>query len=297
MRWANDVYTFSIIALVGGTIHTVDGPVIPVGNVVIENGIIKAIGEDAPIPENAQRIDARNRVITPGFIDAYTHLGLVEIGGVAASNDTDSGYGFVNRASQRAVDSFNFESSLVAIQRAHGVTTVLSSLRGGLISGQAGIFSLGQRTPIRASAALVTGIGGRSGGNRGRTIARLREIFDDAKAYQADRDSFLATRFRPLMASRLDLEALIPVIEREKPLFIHANRRSDIRAALQFANDVEIQIVLVGVREGWLESEAIARSGVAVIVDPSSNLPSNFDGIHTRSDNRCAYMRQVSRLP
>ena len=263
---------------------------------VIENGIIKAIGEDAPIPENAQRIDARKHPSHRALSMRIPILGWLN-GGVAASNDTDSGYEVVNRASQRAVDSFNFESSLVAIQRAHGVTTVLSSLRGGLISGQAGIFSLGQRTPIRASAALVTGLGGRSGGNRGRTIARLREIFDDAKAYQADRDGFLSTRFRPLMASRLDLEALIPVIERKKPLFIHANRRSDIRAALQFANDVEIHIVLVGVREGWLESEAIARSGVAVIVDPSSNLPSNFDGIHTRSDNVVPYMRRVSRLP
>ncbi|MGH8095521.1 MAG: amidohydrolase family protein [Chthoniobacterales bacterium] len=46
------------------------------GVVVIEGNTISAVGSNVPIPENAQIIDLGDATLSPGFIDAHTHLTL-----------------------------------------------------------------------------------------------------------------------------------------------------------------------------------------------------------------------------
>src|SRR5438309_8388388 len=73
------------IAITGGKVYPVSGPMIENGTVVITNGKISAVGANVPIPAGAQRIDATGKIVTPGFVDASTQLGVQE---VAAVNDT-----------------------------------------------------------------------------------------------------------------------------------------------------------------------------------------------------------------
>ena len=49
------------------------------GTVVITNGKISAVGANVPIPAGAQRIDATGKIVTPGFVDASTQLGVQEV--------------------------------------------------------------------------------------------------------------------------------------------------------------------------------------------------------------------------
>ena len=81
------------IALVGGEIHTMDGAAMAQGTVLIKNGQILAVGQDLVIPADADVVQLDGAIVTPGLIDAWTQLGLVEISGVDASNDTRSGLG------------------------------------------------------------------------------------------------------------------------------------------------------------------------------------------------------------
>lgn len=57
-----------ITAIVGGDIHTVTGPVIRGGTLLIQDGKILELGNSVEVPEGAKTIDATGRVITPGFI-------------------------------------------------------------------------------------------------------------------------------------------------------------------------------------------------------------------------------------
>lgn len=57
-----------ITAIVGGDIHTVTGPVIRGGTLLIQDGKIIDLGSSVEVPEGAKTIDATGRVITPGFI-------------------------------------------------------------------------------------------------------------------------------------------------------------------------------------------------------------------------------------
>src|SRR5689334_16982202 len=67
------------IALVGGTIHPVEGDVIENGTILIEDGKIKALGKDVKLPKDVEKVDCRGQHIYPGLFDAYTDIGLVEI--------------------------------------------------------------------------------------------------------------------------------------------------------------------------------------------------------------------------
>ncbi|MGH7599184.1 MAG: imidazolonepropionase, partial [bacterium] len=80
------------IALVGGTVHPVSGPVMENVSVLFENGKITAIGKDVRIPAGVERLDVSGKHIYPSLIDANTPLGLVEIGAVRATRDlTETG--------------------------------------------------------------------------------------------------------------------------------------------------------------------------------------------------------------
>ncbi|MEE2756663.1 MAG: amidohydrolase family protein [Myxococcota bacterium] len=271
------------VALVGGEIHTMTGSPIARGTILIDNGKVSAVGTDIDIPENAHVIQLAGSIVTPGLIDAWTQLGLVEISGVDASNDTRSGLGDVT-AFHRVIDSYNADSSLIPIQRIHGVTTVLVVPSGGLVSGAAAVFDLSGPAPVVPNAGLVARLGGQSNGSRGSRFWRLRALFDEAIVYGKNKKSFERNQYRDLFASRLNLEAVLPVANGRQRLFVRVDRRADIRALLDWAVQHKIKLVLVGAREAWLEAKRIAKAGASVILDPTANAPSNFDSIRSRAD-------------
>ncbi len=272
-----------ILALVGADVHLGDGEVIKGAKVLIDGEKITAVGRQVTIPAGAMVIDVSGKVLTAGFIDPASTLGLVEISGVAASNDANAG-GDPIRAAQRAVDSYNPHSAVIPIQRAHGVTTVLTAHHGGLIGGQAAVYDLADAEPILAPAGVTAGLGGRHSGARGRSVVKLREVLDDARTYARRKSDFERNRARSFAASRLDLEALQPVLAGTIPLFVSVNRRSDIRTTLALAGEFGVRVVIVGGAEAWQEAAALAAAKVPVIIDPVANQPAHFDALHTRGD-------------
>src|SRR6185369_17184215 len=55
-------------AIVGADIYTVTNGIVRGGVVLVRDGKILRVGQDVAIPEDAIRIDATGKVITPGFI-------------------------------------------------------------------------------------------------------------------------------------------------------------------------------------------------------------------------------------
>jgi imidazolonepropionase-like amidohydrolase len=77
------------IVIRGARIMTATGTVIDSGTIVLERGSIKALGPDASItlPTGARVIDGKGKVITPGVIDAHSHIGVYAAPGSVANND------------------------------------------------------------------------------------------------------------------------------------------------------------------------------------------------------------------
>ncbi len=272
----------AVIALVGGTVRPGDGPALENATVLIDGERIVGVGVGLPVPAGATVVDCAGKTITPGLIDAWTGLGLAEIWGVEESVDQDAG-GDPIRAAFRAVDALSPDSPVLAIQRAHGVTTALTAPVGGLVAGQAAMIDLSGRVLV-PQVAMVARFGGMQHGSRGMALLTLRELLDDTRTYAAKRKDYDQRRLRALAASRLDLEAMIPVVQGRLPLAVEANRASDLAALVRFAQEEKIRLVLVGASEAWRVADQLAAAKIPVIVDPTQNLPDTLDGVHGRED-------------
>ena len=289
--------TPQIIAITGGTVHTLGAAgTIEGGTVLLENGRIRAVGKDLAVPAGARRIDAAGKVVTPGLFDSLSRLGLVEVDAVDGSDDTEVKDDRIT-AAYDVVDALNPRSAVISINRVEGLTRAVAAPKTGnsLIAGQGAVIQLGYlsgESPdfvVRPRAALFASLGEAgaqlSGGSRAAALLRLREAFQDALDYRAHRAAFDTGDRRPYALSRLDLEALQPVVRGEMPLVLSVNRASDIEAALRLARDFHLKLILAGAGEGWVVAQQIAAAKVPVLVNVLKNLPGSFDLLGATLEN------------
>ncbi len=265
-------------------------------SVLIRDGkIAQVVVGKLAVPPNAVRINGSGKVVTAGFIEASSNLGISEVSLVSDTNDgsfnTAKNGGVF--ASYRVADGYNENSVSIPIARSHGITATVSSPRGGFVAGIGAAFSMaapaGDSNQIRRDTVMVANLGigalRANDGSRGLAIANLRQLFDDARQFSRSRAAFDRNQSRKLAASRRDLEALGTVLSGNVPLLIRANRVSDIRAALRLAKELKIRVIIEGGTEAWMLAKELAAAKVPVIVEPSRNLPGSFDQVHVREDN------------
>ncbi len=281
-----------ITAIVNARVYPVSGPLIERGTVVIQDGRIVSVG-GGPAPTGARVLDAAGKVITPGFLDNATTLGLVEIGLEATTNDAATTDRRITAAFD-VRDAINPLSTAIPVTRVEGITRAVVQPQNGasLIAGQGALVSLGEerlsdmltRAPLAMFATLGEAGAGLAGGSRGAAVLLLREALQDARDYGANREAFERSQRRGYALSRLDLEALQPVLRGELPLAVSVNRASDILATLRLARDFSLQVVLVGAAEGWMVAADIAAANVPVVINPMNNLP-GFDDLGITLEN------------
>ena len=232
-------------------------------------------------------VQGNGTITTAGLIAVDSQLGLVEVGMEGASRDNDAG-GDAIRASVRIVDGYNPRSSLIAIQRAGGVTSALTRPNGGWVAGQAAHVRLAGRTQAEAVVSeSVTMVASLAGPSTAGGLAQLVDLLDDARDYHRNKAAYAQGRTRPYSegASRADLEALQPVLTGALPLSLSANRASDLEALARFKVEQDIALVVHGAAEGWLVADTLAEAGIPVVIDPLVYGPGSFDEIHGRADN------------
>ena len=267
------------IAITGGTVYPVSGPRIENATVLIRNGVVAAVGANVAVPAGATVVDATGKWVTPGLFNAATQLGLTEIGAVQATND-GSLSGNEVAASFNVAAALNPASQLIPVTRAAGITTALTIPTGGLISGQAVVIDLAGATAaemlVGPRAAMIVNLGARGagGGSRAGIVARLRQVFEDARQYQLRRGEYNQARMQPLAAPAADLAALQPVLAGTLPVIIIAENRTDIVAALRLAADLRLRLIIGGGAEAWMVADRLAAANVPVILAPLTNIPS-----------------------
>ncbi len=280
------------IAITGGKVFPVSGPPIENGTVVITNGKITAVGANVSVPANAQRIDATGKWVTPGLINSSTQLGLVEIGQVSDTRDY-SARGKDNIAAAFTVwEGLNPNSVMLAPARKEGVTTFAILPTGGLVSGQAAIVELVEGTTsdmvLRSPVAMVAEVGDASSagtGSRGELIVKLRELLEDTKFFMTHRAEFDRANTRDFSASRLDLEAMIPVVEGKLPLLVVVDKESDIDAAMRIARDYNLKLIIGGGAEAWMMASKLAAARIPVLTGAMNNIPGGFASLGQRQEN------------
>ena len=282
------------LALVGATVHTLSGAPLRGATLLIHGSEIAAVGHDFPIPPRARVIDLDGRHIYPGLFDAKTHLGLVEIGAVRASNDVAE-VGKI-RPQIRAEVGLHPDSELLPVARLNGITHALTRPKGGLISGTSAVIQLEgwtwEEMTLRAPAALhiafpsvaidysqeaETPLDEQRGAVRA-AVRELSDAFDQARAYLEARAA-AATGNAPLVEQDRRWEALRDALERRIPVLIEADDVPRIKAAVRWATEQELAPVILGGRETWRCADWLAARRVPVLLDGAFRLPAfDWDG-------------------
>jgi imidazolonepropionase-like amidohydrolase len=266
------------LAIRGDVVHTMAGPAIRDGVVLLENGKVRQVGPAAEvaIPPGVRVL--RGAVVTPGLIDAHTVVGLTGFLNQDQDQDQLDG-GEPVQPELRAIDSYNPRERLLEWIRGYGITTIHTGhAPGALVSGQTMVVKTVGDTVEEAAlkpvamVAVTLGDDARPGddkkspGTRSKAVAMLRGELVKAREYARKRDIPDAEK-RPDRDLRREIFAA--VLAGKLPLLVTVNRATDIDAALRVAAEFDIRIVLDSAAEAYLASDRIKAAGVPVIIHPT----------------------------
>lgn len=277
-----------MIAVIHAEIKTMEEHDISDGYLLADGGKIVELASMSDWNEGkaqscAKIIDAQGRTLTPGLVDAHTHMGMWEDGlgfeGADGNEETDPVTPHL-----RALDGVNpmdvtFREALSA-----GVTTVITGpgsanpIGGQLLAMKTRghrIDDMVIRAPLGIKAALgenpksVYNDKNQSPITRMATAALIRETLEKAQEYREQWDNYhTGTEDEEKPDIDYKMEAMLPVVRGEIPLHIHAHRADDIFTAIRIAKEFEIDMVLVHCTEGHLIAEELKEEGYPILIGP-----------------------------
>lgn len=271
-------------AIIRGTVHPVSGPAIHQGMVVLRDGKIEYVGEHKEIPNGASVVDASGLHVYPGLINAATQLGLTEIGSISGTRDTSDIATF--QPEIRSLSAVNPFSAHVNIARAEGVTTAMPMPSGGYVSGRAGLIQLEGWSMPEMLRAWETGLvvnlpslpNDMDEEDKKERIESHQERIEEIEAFFEEAQHYAAVkRFEEGRDGAINedvrLDAMVPYVTGQKPVFFNANSYKEILEALEFAEVFELSPVIVGGRDAWKLADRLVEENVPVIVTTVFSVP------------------------
>ncbi|MBL0937705.1 MAG: amidohydrolase family protein [Gemmatimonadaceae bacterium] len=284
------------VVLRGATIHTVTKGTITNGVIVMDRGKITAIGgADVAVPRGAKVVDVTGKHIYPGLVDAYSTVGISEIGSVDMSNDINEAGDF--NPNVRPEVAVNAESRHIGTTRSAGVLVAFATPGGGVISGLSSAISLEgwtwEEMSMKGAAALNVnwpdpnarprrfGGGGPPGGPGGRPqtppktyaeqVEEIRNFFAESRAYRDALKSGQNVRTDTRYA------AMIPALNGEIPVVVAAEGVAQINDAVSWAKQEGVKLVIRGGRDAIHVADRLKAEQVPVILTATMSAPPRSD--------------------
>jgi len=275
------------ILIKDATLHTVADGVKPDTDLLFEAGKITAIGTDLSTPEGAQVIDAAGQHVYPGLVALDTTLGLIEIGAVRATDDTEE-VGPIHPEVSGHI-AYNSDSEVIPTIRYNGITHAQIVPQGDLIMGQSSLLhtdgwtwedgheklNVGIHVNWPRASVINTWWERRSPAEQRKANAealkRLYGAIDDAKAYAAGKAA------GTLQGEDTRWEAMLGLFDGSKKLFVHAHDKRQLEQAIELRNEYGFDMVLMGARDAWRIADKIAAENIPVVFGAAYGLPSRVD--------------------
>ncbi|WP_373116594.1 amidohydrolase [Holdemania massiliensis] len=277
-----------MICIKNGWVHDAVHEEPYLADVLAENGKITAIGQNLIVPQDCEIIDATDKNVYPGFVEAHCHIGL-DGSGIGFEGDDCNEMTDILTPQLRAIDGINPMDPTFREAALAGITTVCTgpgsaNVLGGTFTA---IKTVGKRVDkmiVKKEVAMKCAFGenpkrcykDKNNYSRMSTASKLREMLLKAKEY--DRKVTAAaedeSKLPPL---DVKLEALRPVLHRELLLKAHAHQANDIFTALRIAQEFNVKLTLEHVTEGHLIVDELKDEPVPMAVGPSLTHASKFE--------------------
>lgn len=271
-----------------GILHTMSSQGCIKADIRIQEGIIKEIKKGLQPLDKEMLIDASEKHIYPGMVEAHCHLGMEESAIRMEGND-------VNESSHpimphvRGIDGCNPMDETIVHACQAGITTVAAGPGSANVIG--GTFMAYKtygtciddmviKNPIGMKCAF--------GENPKRVFqdshiktrmniaALLRETLMKTREYAAKKEAAKGD-ISKMPAFDMKLEAMIPVIKKELPLKCHAHRADDILTVIRIAKEFDVRATIDHCTDGEVIKEQIKASGYPAIVGPSLTHKTKFE--------------------
>jgi imidazolonepropionase-like amidohydrolase len=264
------------VAFVGAHLIPIEGPEIPNGTLVVEDGRIVSVGPTAEttLPGTIEVVDCAGKVILPGLVDTHSH-----IGGFRAADESGP-----IQPGVRILDAVNVFDAGYRRAVAGGLTTLnvmpgsgyLSSgqtiyLKMRMVGGEGGAYSPEDLAYLREDGRVMGGLKMANGtnsqrkppfpGTRGKSAYLVRQKYIQAQEYQAKIEAADGDASK-LPPRDLDLESLVEVLEGKRVVHHHTHRADDIMTVLRLREEFGFKVVLHHISEGWKVADQIAAAGV-----------------------------------
>jgi imidazolonepropionase-like amidohydrolase len=298
----------SLVAIRGGTILTVTRGTIQNGTIVLRDGKIAAIGgSGVDIPSGADVVDAKGRFVTPGIIDAHSHIAADSIneGGTTVSSMT-------------GIEDVLDPTDVAIYRDLAGGLTVANVLHGSAnpIGGKNQVIKLrwGKNARALVFEGAPPGIKFALGENPkdmrqfGQTGPRrypvtrpgvefvIRDAFSRAKAYQREWQDYERRRKAGEEAAMprrdLQLEPLVEILEGKRLVHSHTYRADETLMLMRLAEEMGFRIATFQhILEGYKVADEMAKHGVggstfsdwwAYKVEAEDAIPYNAAIMHKR---------------
>lgn len=272
----------------------VNARVLPVSAAPIENGAvlvdgtkIAGVGEHLGAPEGTEIIDARGLTLTPGLVDAHTHITTseeIELYGMSDINEMTNPV----TPGLSILDSIYVRDKNVAESREKGGVTCVQTLPGSanVIGGTGAIIKLKRASVVeemlvKSPSCMKAALGEnpirvyKDNGHRTPTT-RMGNAYIMRKALQDARNYLEKKKCRKdgeAFETNLDMEALSLVLDRKIKLSVHSHRADDICTAVRIAEEFGLDFTIEHCTEGQFIAPWLAAHHVKAAVGPTFGVP------------------------
>ncbi|ARZ75896.1 amidohydrolase [Stenotrophomonas sp. WZN-1] len=260
-------------------------------DVLVQGGIIRAVGSGLSAPAGASVVEADGRPLTPALFGGITEIGIEEVSGEASTVDSTLKIGEQPLRPEFDVTlAYNPASVLIPVARLDGIgfTALGAATGGGFVAGQGGVMRLDGSADPLGPRALFLRLGSAAveltGHSRAAQWMLLQQMVDEARGQvAADSPHALLTP-----AGRRTLGRYLAGQGR---IVVEVDRAADIRQLLRWAAREKVKIAIAGASEAWQVAPELAAAQVPVFVDVLANLPASFDQIGATLENAARLQR------
>lgn len=251
----------------------------------VQDGKIQEIGENLIPCQDEEIIDAEGKYVTPGLIDAHSHICVSEEG-MGAIGDDCNDYSDALMPYLDTLDAINpFDLAVKSAVEA-GVTAACTcpgsdSVIGGMCSVISLTGTVAEDMLLKGKAAVKCSFGenpknaGYGFKSRMGNAWMLRKCIEDALDYRHHKEE--AEKSGSYFRTDMGMENMLPLLNREIPLHAHVHRADDICTAIRIAREYNLRLVLVHCTDGAAILDYLKQFDYPVILGPTINPRSKLE--------------------
>lgn len=251
----------------------------------VRDGKIQEIGENLAPEQGEELLEAEGKYVTPGLIDAHSHICVSEEG-MGAIGDDCNDYSDALMPYLDTLDAINpFDLAVKSAVEA-GVTAACTcpgsdSVIGGMCSVISLTGTVAEDMLLKGKAAVKCSFGenpknaGYGFKSRMGNAWLLRKCIEDALEYRHHKEE--AAKSGSYFRTDMGMENMLPLLNREIPLHAHVHRADDICTAIRIAREYNLRLVLVHCTDGVSVLDYLKQFDYPVILGPTINPRSKLE--------------------